>query len=323
MHSEREFSALLREELEAVGVFPTRETYERHRPAVTRAGETERIRVQRTVGRSWDDLLASLTLDRAEDDCTRVLGFGQLLTAFLVHPIDLPDEQRTEVASLGATANFLVATYDRLLERDNDPDDILSPHTLSLARAGQSVRLRAAVLRSRPEKRAFIRLVRDYFSRVESLTYAQSRHSVQRELVHRIREMYDAERRTVTVPVSAETLRIKNSYPFVVMGLPAWLATPYFTDDRYDRHMSWLERVGEFFGYVDDAVDLREDAAEGLTNTVALKRSEFGDERTAREIAEVGASVFRTWDTLTAESNADSDLDAVVRTCVASWFGGV
>lgn len=322
MNSEYEFGEQLRGELRAAGVFPDREAYARDCSRITRVGELERALVARTVGRRWDDLLESLALKQAEDVCALALGGGRTLTEFLVSPLGLPDDLQTEVASLGALANFLVTTYDRLLDSDRDPDEVLAPLTLTLAMTGQSPRLRAVAVQSSPVQRAFIRLVRDYFTRIERLPHARSRPEVRRAVDHHIQTMYAAERETVSGTVTGEVLRIKSSYPLVVMGLPGWLATDRLTADRYDRHVAWLEDVGEFLGLIDDAIDLQEDAAVGLTNRVAMKRSEQGDTRTVTEIVETGRAVFCDWEVLTEGDDPDQDLDSVVRTCVASWFGG-
>lgn len=83
-----------------------------------------------------------------------------------------------------------------------------------------------------------------------------------------------------------------------------------------------LERAGEFFGWIANVSDLEEDSAAGVRNTISVERARQGDTRTARDIAVAGRDVLCEWEELVAPHDASPDLDAVVKTYVASWLGG-
>lgn len=315
---------LLRAELRSRGVLPDARTYERVRREITLIGEEERSRVERIAGRGWNRALARLERPRPEEDVARVLGFGHALTGFVVAPLDLSAGERAEVAGLGATANLLVTTYDRIVDLGGDPDAALPRRALELAAAGRRLRLALLGIGSPVERRVLTRIVAHYFDRLGELPGYGSRPAVRRAVERHVWEMYEAERRTLESGGPDEgTLRVVSAYPFVVMGLPGWLATPEVPDGRYGRHLDWLYRVGEFVGRIDDIVDLREDAVDGVYNPVAARRDAVGDDRVVREIADAGRAVVDGWEELTGTADLPEVAREALGTCVVSWFGGL
>jgi hypothetical protein len=173
-----------------------------------------------------------------------------------------------------------------------------------------------------PRERALYRLVADYFRRLASLPFASQRGGVKRTLHDHITEMYRAERQSAIGADGARVNRTTSVFPLVVMGLPSWLAAPSFNRSRYETHLTWLRRVGEFFGLIDDAVDVREDATEGAYNVIEARRAIQSDSAVVEQIAEKGIRIMETWTTLTDSTTCDATLEDVFTTTVASWLGG-
>lgn len=318
-----DFDERLRAKLRLNGVLPDPETYGHVRPAITRLGEAEYERLQSIAGPAFERGIAEPVAGADEAHTTRVPGFGRALTAFVVAPLALPDEQRAAVCELGATANFLVATFDRLAEQGYDPDGLLSPDALRAAASGDRPAERQSDSDSTVAERAMVRLVSHYFDRLASLPGADSRPSVRRHHHRCVREMYAMERRAATGVADEDDHLGRSVYEFVVKGIPGWLATPGFDEDRYEAHLAWLRDLGTFVRLVDDAVDLREDEATGAYNTVAAGRAADGDDATLERIAALGRSVLDDWAEMTPETEHPTTTRHALSTCVGSWFGGV
>lgn len=139
--------------------------------------------------------------------------------------------------------------------------------------------------------------------------------------------MHSAERASVEQGprASAVVLRRKAALPFVVMGMPGWLASPGFDRRKYLWHLSWLFRLGSFFGQIDDVVDLAADLAAGRPNRAAAGRGAFGPGRSLNEIAEFGRSLRDEWRSRTAPEadRLPPEVRQAVPICIASWLGGI
>jgi hypothetical protein len=332
----REFQSLLRDELTAVGLIPgdcSNSAYQLLRTEVSRRGKIEHANLVRLVGRrSWNRGVACLGRVAAEEDCVRVLGFGSTLAEFAMAPLGLTGPGLGPAAALGALANLIVSLYDQWLDSGVRPGSVLPRWHLRGIADGR-VWLRhgslAAALVS-PRRIFMARLVDQYFHRLGTLPYASARPAAHHLLIRTIQRMYDAESATISetsTQCRARMLRRKSALPFVVLGLPGWLAVNVRPSISLRSHLGWLYRLGEFIGCIDDAIDLAEDASAGRPNLLLGELAAAGECRSSRiavaqRIAARGSWVLREWRrAVPSEVPLPEITGAVLGICVGSWFG--
>jgi hypothetical protein len=189
------------------------------------------------------------------------LGFGHVLTGFTIAPLSLPEDEQQKVINLGTLCNFIVATYDHLLDQGIAQNRLLARWKIQLMFATAKQPWTAALrLMGPPESSMFIGLVSSYIHGLYSLAYTEKHKSILTYIPKSIIRVYDAEIETLRVSsLKSCTLQRKAALPFVIMGLPAWLGRTEVCPELFWWHMRWLYRLGEFFGWIDDLVDLAED----------------------------------------------------------------
>lgn len=319
----RSFADRLLTALQDEELVPTAETYDRIRPKITDLGRSEYERIASIAGEDWETMIADFPSDHPKADMRRILGFGRALTAFLVAPVNVPEKRRETVLELGATANLLVAIFDEFVDEGTAPETILTTRRLRAAAADSRI-LATLATRVGPQScRAMARLVRWYFTALRSLPHADDRTHVVDALQTDVREMYAAERRTLTDDQTPGANRVAAVTPFVVMGRPAWLAAPTVERERYREHVDWSRRMGQFVGLVDDAVDQVEDERAGVYNAVATRRASNTDEAVVRSVTTLGRQVLEDWERMTVDRSTPDTTALALSTCVGSWFGGV
>jgi hypothetical protein len=305
-----ELRRALARELAAAGLLPEADAFRLVASRIRAAGTAERRRLDGVLGvDGWRRLQRPLARERPEEDCVRLLGCGSELTRFAIAPVGLDRRSADAVASLGADVNLIVALFDRITESGTPVADVLPPAALERAMDGGSGGDEAALLEP---------LVESYFARLRKLPAATCDAALVDQLRRCVLEMYDAEVRTLTRghAVASEVLQKKNTLPFIVAGLPAWLAGPG-PRHRRAQHLRWLHALGLFLGRIDDAADLDEDAANGHPNELLGPAAEPDPNAAARVIAREGRDVLSGW---TALSPPNADDLAVFKVTVASWL---
>ena len=107
--------------------------YRSLRPEITTRGQSSLHHLRSAIGADvWDDGMARLGRPDPEADAVRVLGFGHALTEFAVAPTFLDAPMLQEVSDIGATANFIVATYDEFIDNGGVVDERLQNNKLTL-----------------------------------------------------------------------------------------------------------------------------------------------------------------------------------------------
>lgn len=324
------FRDLLRAELDAAGLILSRSLYEEGREEVSLAGFAERQRLAAAIGpRTWQRAMDSLHVPYPDESCARVLGFGRQLTSFLVAPMRPARQLQEPLGRLGALANLIVSLYDHVID-DGIGEAGLLPQWLlargALAPARWALAALAAL--SPPAQRVVLKLVGRYFAELCGLPHA-ARHDRRARLLRRtILVMYQAENQLAATHRHrgvALHLRRKGALPFVVMGGTAWLAEPAPSRQELLRHLRWLYRCGEFFGWVDDAVDLEADAASGRPNrlqqALAPLAGRLDAERDlARRLAGIGRSLVLQY--RPGAERSDGTMQATAFSiCLMSWLG--
>jgi hypothetical protein len=309
----------LRLELQSAGLLLEATTYQSVRSAVSAAGATEVRRLEMALGPSvWRRGLACLGRPYPDGDSRRVLGFGRMLCGFAVAPLGLAGEARESVLRLGALCNFIVATYDHLVDSDPGQRPPLHRGSIAPARHGWSARRLLGRIFRPPAARLMQQLVGLYFAELERLPHAGTHIRLRAGIERLILHMYDAEGASLNGAATARLLRRKAALPFVVMGLPGWLAVAEEQGGEYWWHLRWLYRLGDLFGWVDDAVDLEEDRGAGRPNRLLT------DPVTAVGIATEAGRLLAEWrERVRTDDAARRAEEEGFRGCLVSWLGGV
>ncbi len=326
---------LLWDTLLKAGLVADSECYRVGRTIVSEWGLAELEELRAWLGvRTCRRAFAAFPSPLPDSHQVRILGYGRLLTEFAIAPVSLSLRAREEIARLGSLANFMIAIYDKYVDLLADDGAVLPRRALlDAVRDRKSVRLMWLRVLGSPGPRLMIRLLTLYRRRAKRLVLrAAMRPSVAGVMRRAIMTMYDAESDTRGKPgqtPTQRTLRRKSALPFVVMGLPAWVATDQSLSARYRWHLRWLYRLGEFLGWIDDAVDLEEDHHAGQPNRVKHVLSQRlgadGDDfRLAHRIAQQGQRVVAEWRERAREVPYSHPIvrDALPVT-VCSWFGGL
>ena len=259
-------------------------------------GAIEYERLRKTIG---------CELERQARAAIRQLGFGRVMTEFAIAHLPIPGKPEAAVLSLGALANLIVSTYDGLLDSGRDPERILSRS-----------RLTGAGNEPATDDPYIARLVEIYFTRVSSLTHPHAQCG--RNLRSAILRMYDAERLTVGSPNCSHTIwRRKSALPFVIMGLPVWMTVPLWEGRACLAHSRWLYRLGQFFGWIDDAADLDADRSAGRPNYFSSALEPL----TACRIARLGSRILEAWDVGAPAGRYGRTLRQTFLAVTWSWLG--
>ena len=330
MQPPADLRAMLWEHLDAEDLIPGPDTYAASRAEIGRGGEAQRRELSRSIGEgAWRLGLAQLGRPNPEDDCARILGFGRALTGYAVAPVNLSSADVNTVTELGALANLIVATFDGIVDAGRTPSELLSRVTLDAAFAARQTTPTADPPQTDPS--LISRLVATYAQDLEVCAASES-DPVLQLITRAIEAMYDAELAIVkpkSRSVSRHLLRRKAALPFVVMGLPAWLLSSERDEGLFRWHIHWLYRLGRFFGWIDDVVDLESDLETGAPSQLVLAlenephRSDLSRE-IARAIALQGRRLMHEWRTrVAAAQDVPLPIREAVPTCLVSWFGGL
>ena len=288
--------------------------------AVFASGDSEYQRLRSITGEDWEAVLTTAGSALTERDAKRVSGFGRLLTDLLISPLDMPDEARETVLELGATMNLWVSTFDRLLDAGNSPDDIHSSYGVRAAFTRNNVVDRAYERLVPPDRRAIYRLLSAYAHTVDDLPHTDARRQVRQDIDDCFSEMHQKGRELWYRPWSAEADKRTSINAIAILGLPGWLATPNYSESRYQQHVDWMEGVGWFFGLIDDVADVNEDAMTGANNAVQTQLETHSDRVVIERIADTGERLFTELNEMTTHTDCDLQPEDVFMGTINSWL---
>lgn len=330
------FLTLLWEELQQAGLIADSAQYRNCLAKVAEVGTHEQRRLKKLIQSShWREANAALGLSYSNEDLIRVLGFGRLLTEVVVSPVTgaFKVTALDKVIELGSLSNLIVTIYDQYLDLMPGDSAILTRRALERMALGQSSLLSKWMPpRGLAPSRVMFQLITAYFNQLNKLPYALSQPSLRNFIQRIIISMYDAEMVTVRQCVESPSERMlcrKSALPFVIMGLPIWLAVPEVPGTIFWRHLRWSYSIGEFIGWIDDAVDLEADRATGHPNRVhnalvCASDVEKKQGELARRIARLGKRLFNSLGVRAGPCSAATLQDAgVLSSVIVSWFGGV
>src|SRR6266702_8188805 len=327
---------LLWAELDRVGLIVGSERYRSCLAKISELGTDEHSRFQLLIEPSvWQKAENGLKRPFSKDDLVRILGFGRLLTEFALVPVahGLPFSDVQEVAKLGALSNLIVTVYDHYM--DLIPSDlwILSRKAIENSGVGACPDDHEPAEDQRAARRHVVtRLVGTYFERLTRLGHAAAHASLVHFINRIIVLMYDAEMATARSSADypcERILRRKSALPFVVMGLPIWLAMSEVRSSSLRRHLRWLYGLGEFVGWLDDAIDLDDDRQSGHPNRVHSKLSQASDPANecrlvVQNLARRGERLGYWWrERVGAKNGAPTPCSDAFSAVIVSWFGGM
>src|SRR5262245_23177818 len=263
--------------LQTARLWPEWESFESGRALVLSWGEREAAQLISDVGRrAWVTGIEPVRSALRDSDVVRILGFGRLLTEYIIAPLRISALARPATVRLGSLANFIVTFYDLLLDQGVGAGEILPRKVLSARARGAGWLIAWQSLTGSAPARLVAQLVALYFACFEDIALRGSRSEQVGSLLRRfIIRMHEAELLTrVAGPMNHRTVRRKAALPFAVMGLPGWLsACPPMTPRE---HLSWCYRLGLYFGR----------SEERRVGTEFLSRSRTGQGKKSRSRAQ-------------------------------------
>jgi len=309
--------------------------YKKMRLKVTQLGIKQYKSIQSVLGREVMNLgISKLNFSNPKETCFRVLGFGHLLTEFLVAPvISYSDTERYKVIKLGTLANFIVGIYDHLIDQENANRKFLLPRWIlkGIISYNLGSLIDIFVKFSPASSKLLIKLVIYYIKVLKNLEKVEKNLLLSDFLKKLIIYMYDIENKTLFNDKSLVTdydLKLKSSLPFVVMGLSAWLIRKKSNQKLYGWHLNWLNRFGDFFGWIDDFMDYREDLLKGQPNRIRnVVRQQLKSEENLHQlfhsIVKQGRQILVEWNQHIVEpKKIPIFIKNAFSTCLISWLGG-
>lgn len=252
-------------------------------PAV-RARRTARIRARGE--REFERLREEIGIDITpyKQPCIRSLGVGAALTEFAISGVPLAHKGRLAVIALGGVAVLMVSAVDSALDRGVPLPCLLPPD-------GESEGARS----SQPIPSLIRAALNVYFRRLAALPQASPQLcGMVKKAIDR---MYAAELETVFCPsVGRRAWWRKNVLPIAILGIPAWMAAGPSAADQFRRHLAWLCRLGEFFGWLDDCVDYGHDLANAHANRIDTRLQSRSQAQLVRDIAGQAKRILTQWD---------------------------
>jgi hypothetical protein len=238
-------------------------------------GNREFERLQQEIG---------IDITHFKKPCIRSLGIGAAFTEMAVSSVPLTAEGLSAVTALGGLAVLMVSAFDSALDAGLQIP-ALFPLDGDIESAGGAQR-KPSLIRS---------AVNLYFRRLAALP--QTRPQVRRVVEKSIERMYAAELESVAGPkISRQSWYRKNALPIAILGIPAWMVADACPDEHFRRHLAWLCRLGEFFGWLDDCVDYDEDLANGHANRIDFRLQSMPQSRLVHTIAGQAKYILSQWD---------------------------
>jgi hypothetical protein len=329
----RDISAKMKKGLLAAlsdrGLLPSESVYGYFRHQISENGrrcEASFFRI--ALREDWDDVNLLLQKRALYADIERVLGFGECFTEFLIAPVKVDRRFRARVIKLGALANAIGATYDMFVDSHICEQDIISRKTLTQMLSGDASKEHSPRINT-PQK-IISELLTEYFRLLRSFSPNDNGKLVAKLLRADIMRLFEAEGKTLAKKryylKDVQDLKDKSALLFVIMGLPAWLASDRAEPSQIAEHRRWLYSFGEFIGWIDDIRDLEGDAMHGRPNRLAIwlkandRRGDRDLDRLVRDLSEKASAIMDDWNSHVTEARHYEQFTMSVT--VVSWLGG-
>ena len=274
---------MLADEFVAMGVTIDLDVRARLTAKVWARGNKEFERLQQEIG---------IDITHFKKPCIQSLGIGAAVTEMAVSGVPLTAEGLSAVTALGGLAVLMGSALDSALDAGVQIP-ALFPLDGDVECAGCAQR-KPSLIRS---------AVNLYFRRLAALP--QTRPQVRRVIEKSIERMYAAELESVAGPkISRQSWYRKNALPIAILGIPAWMVADACPDGHFRRHLAWLCRLGEFFGWLDDCIVYDADLANGHANRIDFRLQSMPQSRLVRIIAGQAKRILSQWNVVDPASPA-------------------
>jgi len=266
---------MLAEEFVAIGVTIDPDVRKRLTAELWARGSRDYERLQQEIGIDITDF---------KRPCIQSLGIGAAFTEMAVSGVPLTAEGLATVTALGGLAVLMVSAFDSALDAGVEIP-ALFPLDGDVECGGCGER-KPSLIRS---------AVNLYFKRLAALP--QTRPQVRRVVEKSIERMYAAELESVAGPkITRQSWYRKNALPIAILGIPAWMVADACPDKQFRRHLAWLCRLGEFFGWLDDCVDYDQDLANAHANRIDFRLQTMPQSRLVHTIVGQAKRILSQWD---------------------------
>lgn len=316
-----EFQQRLTAELDEAGFILSTAEWREWFAGVSDPGTREYERIRDLLGSDWEDVTSHFRRASREEHHHGQIGGGFITAKYLAAPLDISPENMERLGRLGANMIYIVGHFDWLVDDGYDHRRVMSKLGQLVAMTGIKPLTSLYDYFASGLDRCFTRIFADYYHELTALPHAGDRPEVRQKHDEMVEEMCRAERASVTGVDTAETNRITSSHPFVVIGLPAWLATPTFRADRYRAHLDWLEEFGRLLWFMDDAADIHEDRREGFYNEVTARRRREPDQAVIDDIVSCAKQVRSGWSSRVDESACPDLVSKTLAARITKWMG--
>jgi hypothetical protein len=327
------FKEQLYSELKVRKMIPSIEDYKITRSYIAQKGEEEYENLKSLIGKSDIDLMInSLKYIFPSDTCIRILGFGHVLTEFLISPLDLPNNiERKIVVQFGSLANLIVSIYDHLLDVQMKKSRTILPRwILKAVFKGRCLNLMKIITSFKSDaSKIIIRLLIPYSKFLLLFPHSDKILTVKTDIKKSIFKLYE-----VGIDVTEKDcgdaeklLKLKRALPFVIMGLPGWILKDTFSKETYQWHKNWMYQFGEFISWIDDSVDLVRDKVTNHPNRVLAIWEKSGADPTIsriliQNITDQAKIIMKQWQEKTSKiENLPLHVTEAFSTCIISWLG--
>jgi hypothetical protein len=282
---------MLADEFTAMGLVAGSDVREDVRAQVWARGNQEFKRLQEEIG---------IDITPFKGPCIQGLGVGITLTEMVLLGIPLTPEELSSVTALGGLAILMVSAFDSALDAG-----VRIPQLFPLDRG---VEYAEHCRREPPLIRSAVEL---YFKRLAA--FPQTRPHVRRLIEKAINRMYTAELQSGVGPgISRQSWWRKNALPIAILGIPAWMVSEVYSPDQLQRHLAWLCRMGEFFGWLDDCVDYDDDLANAHANRLGCRLQTMSQSRLVSNIGEQARRILSRWESINSASRAQEYFAVIV-----------
>lgn len=269
-------------------------------------------------------------LKLTEADLIRVLGFGVVVTQYLIEPISMPKKSFERVVYSGAIANLLVTLFDHYIDNQFIKNFKLIESTLSKKNNFiDKIKYGVYYLQGNLYQRQISNLINIYYNQIDALSDRKDSDIKQktRALNYIIDKMYVAEKLSLLQPKKYTSVlwRHKSALPFLAMGIPAWFPTP-INKELWIWHLRWMYSFGDLMGLIDDAVDFENDTKSASPNIYNMLMPDGHDNRDSVNYFcnKISNRIIFIQTQFINYTNTDSlILNQLPLIMICSWFGGV
>ena len=279
----------------------------------------------------WNSLEKLFKEKNFYPDLQRVLGFGGVLTEFLIAPLSISLDKYDDIIKLGTLANYIVTTYDMLI------DSNISAYPISKNELNHIMNnpFNDITPFFDPDSKAHNLMLHEimiYFRELSKIVKSSHNFFIYENLKSDISNLFNAEISTKQKNFCEDNISVlidKSALPFVIMGLPACMIMPITNPQFVSDYRTWLYRFGNFIGLIDDVNDMVNDHNGNRPNRILIQLNksnpitETDIDYIVKDVTNFGIQIMEDWYNFPTNNLKNTSIKHVLPITVLSWFGGV